>query len=78
MRADPAAMITLTNSLVWIAALLVGACPALAADNDLAVAIVYDTSGSMKDKVPGRGGAREPKYVIANMRSPRSSKNSTR
>ena len=59
-------MITPANFPVWIAALLVFAGPACAADSDLAVAIVYDTSGSMKDGVPGRGGAREPKYVIAN------------
>ena len=49
-----------------IAALFVSASLACAADSDLAVAIVYDTSGSMKDAVIGRGGAREPKYVIAN------------
>ena len=58
-------MITLVNFPRWIA-LLACTSAALAADSDLAVAIVYDTSGSMKDAVPGRGGAREPKYVIAN------------
>ena len=59
-------MITPANFPAWIAALLLSAGVARAADNDLAVAIVYDTSGSMKDSVAGRGGAREPKYVIAN------------
>lgn len=50
----------------WIAALLVATSAAFGADSDLAVAIVYDTSGSMKDMVAGNGGAREPKYVVAN------------
>ena len=59
-------MITPANFPAWIAALLAFAGAARAADSDLAVAIVYDTSGSMKESVPGRGGAREPKYLIAN------------
>ena len=49
-----------------ICVLLFAACAARAGESDLAVAIVYDTSGSMKDSVPSRGGAREPKYVVAN------------
>src|SRR5438105_4747292 len=32
----------------------------------VAVAIVYDTSGSMRETVPDEGGKSSPKYVIAN------------
>jgi Mg-chelatase subunit ChlD len=32
----------------------------------VALAIVYDTSGSMAETVPSSGGATEPKFVIAN------------
>ena len=59
-------MITLAKFPVWVCALLAAASSAFAGENDLAVAIVYDTSGSMKDTVAGRGGVREPKYVVAN------------
>ena len=59
-------MITLAKFPVWVCALLAAASGVIAGENDLAVAIVYDTSGSMKDAVAGRGGVREPKYVIAN------------
>jgi hypothetical protein len=39
----------------------------VASDEDgVALAIVYDTSGSMKDMVPSSKGAAAPKYVIAN------------
>ena len=47
-------------------ALLLCAAPLRADESDVAIAIVYDTSGSMKESVPGRGGAKEPKFVIAN------------
>ncbi len=41
--------------------------PAHAAEGDgVAVAIIYDTSGSMKDEVRDRAGNQTPKYVIAN------------
>ena len=41
--------------------------PVRAADRDgVAVAIVYDTSGSMKESVRDGSGGRSPKYVIAN------------
>ena len=59
-------MITLAKFPVWACALLAAASGVIAGENDLAVAIVYDTSGSMKDAVAGRGGVREPKYVVAN------------
>src|ERR1043166_944763 len=40
---------------------------AVAADEDgVALAIVYDTSGSMSDPVRDSAGASSPKYVIAN------------
>jgi Mg-chelatase subunit ChlD len=41
--------------------------PVYAAEGDgVAVAIVYDTSGSMKEPVRDRAGKETPKYVIAN------------
>jgi hypothetical protein len=41
--------------------------PAMAADTDgVAVAIVYDTSGSMQEPVRDGAGKMSPKYVIAN------------
>ena len=43
------------------------ALPLSAADEDgVALAIVYDTSGSMKDSVRDHSGQLSPKYVIAN------------
>jgi hypothetical protein len=48
--------------------LLAGFCPATlrGADEGVALAIIYDTSGSMKDPVPDASGGMSPKYVIAN------------
>ena len=66
MRPLLEAMITPAKFSVWVCALLVNACGALAADNDVAVAIVYDTSGSMNDPVQSKAGAGEPKIQIAN------------
>jgi len=41
--------------------------PGRAAENDgVALAIIYDTSGSMKERVPDANGKPTPKYVIAN------------
>jgi hypothetical protein len=42
------------------------ACRAATQEEGVALAIVYDTSGSMKDSVPDRAGKAAPKYVIAN------------
>jgi uncharacterized protein YegL len=42
------------------------ATPVRAAEEGVALAIVYDTSGSMKDPVPDQSGGLTPKYVIAN------------
>src|SRR5262252_6975179 len=36
------------------------------AEEGVALAIVYDTSGSMKESVPDAAGGTSPKYVIAN------------
>src|SRR5258705_3203003 len=36
------------------------------AEEGVAVAIIYDTSGSMKDPVKDQSGRQSPKYVIAN------------
>src|SRR5579859_6088643 len=48
--------------------LLAGFYPATlrGADEGVALAIIYDTSGSMKDPVPDASGGTSPKYVIAN------------
>ena len=35
-------------------------------EDGVALGILYDTSGSMKDMVPNNSGSRSPKYVIAN------------
>ena len=37
-----------------------------AADEGVALAIVYDTSGSMSETVRDKNGSATPKYVIAN------------
>jgi len=37
-----------------------------AAENGVAVAIIYDTSGSMKETVRDSSGKSTPKYIIAN------------
>jgi hypothetical protein len=52
-------------SLLLVAGVVCGARPALA-EEGIALAIVYDTSGSMKDSVPTGGGKYGPKYVVAN------------
>lgn len=51
---------------VWCCALFLGAGFALAGDDDIAIAIVYDTSGSMNEPVKGKAAGGEPKYLIAN------------
>ena len=44
-----------------------GAAPAFAADQEgVAIAIVYDTSGSMNEPVKDETGKSSPKYLIAN------------
>ena len=60
----------ITSALAIVAALAVpgfGAGRAIAAEDEgVALAIVYDTSGSMKDAVRDTNGKPAPKYVIAN------------
>lgn len=53
---------------VLIVLLLAGLQPATVrgADDGVALAIIYDTSGSMKEPVPDASGGTAPKYVIAN------------
>ena len=57
----------LIAGLIALAVLCLSANPAFAADEDgVAVAIVYDTSGSMKELVKDSAGKYAPKYQIAN------------
>ena len=57
-------------SVAMLAGLMVvlpgSCCRAQAAEDGVALAIIYDTSGSMKDTVPDARGGNAPKYVIAN------------
>jgi hypothetical protein len=54
-------------ALVTLAVLGIGAPSLRAAEEDgVALAILYDTSGSMKDAVPDQNGKPAPKYIIAN------------
>src|SRR6266478_4514693 len=53
--------------LTALAALATGSTPLRAADEQgVAIAIIYDTSGSMREQVPDSSGGTSPKYVIAN------------
>src|SRR5258708_28570525 len=53
--------------LTALAALAPGSTALRAADEQgCALAIIYDTSGSMRDPVPDSSGGPSPKYVIAN------------
>ena len=52
--------------LIALAVLGASATSAAAADEGVAVAIVYDTSGSMKEPVKDEAGKFAPKYLIAN------------
>jgi hypothetical protein len=62
-------MRTIPSILALAAAFLLGPalCHVHAADDDgVALGILYDTSGSMKEPVPDSKGSTSPKYVIAN------------
>jgi hypothetical protein len=60
-------LIQLISVPIALAVLCASAAPASAADEEgVAVAIVYDTSGSMNDPVKDEAGKPSPKYVIAN------------
>src|SRR6266498_6022117 len=59
--------IHLIITLGTLAVVTANSTPALAAPEEgVALAIVYDTSGSMKEPVRDRNGKLSPKYVIAN------------
>src|SRR5580765_1558459 len=61
------ATIRLIISLGTLAAIIATSFHSVAAQEDgVALAIVYDTSGSMKEQVRDRNGKLSPKYVIAN------------
>ena len=53
-------------ALTVLATTLSLALPACAADEGVAIAIVYDTSGSMMERVAAGAGKTLPKYIIAN------------
>ena len=54
-------------ALAALAVLGIGSPSLQAAEEDgVALAILYDTSGSMKDAVPDKDGKPAPKYLIAN------------
>jgi len=50
----------------WLASLVLVPARGQGPDDGLALAIIYDTSGSMKDPVADAHGGLSPKYVIAN------------
>jgi hypothetical protein len=55
------------SALAVLAAVGSFSLPAFAAEEDgVALAIIYDTSGSMREPVPDQHGNPAPKYVIAN------------
>jgi len=61
------ATIRLVTILTTLAVRIASPAPLCAAQDDgLALAIVYDTSGSMKEQVRDRNGKLAPKYIIAN------------
>jgi len=67
MRLCSAKTLVLAGAAAFAATLVLTAVPALAAESDgVALAIVYDTSGSMNDRVRDGAGNLSPKYVIAN------------
>jgi hypothetical protein len=55
-----------TMPLLWVALGVTMMPTAGAAEEGVAIAIVYDTSGSMKEPVKNTAGQAAPKYVIAN------------
>jgi hypothetical protein len=63
MRAPGSTLATFGNGLLLLT--LLSACSLYAAEG-IALAIVYDTSGSMRESVADGKGGRAPKYVIGN------------
>ncbi len=71
IRASPKLKTTTIPSLavltgLAVVALLSAPCPAAAEEEGVALAVIYDTSGSMRETVHDAGGKAAPKYVIAN------------
>jgi hypothetical protein len=62
----PGFMHSIVRLVVMLGALVAGSIISRAADDDVAIAIVYDTSGSMAQPVKGAAGNNAPKYEIAN------------
>ncbi len=61
MRTPPPALV-----LALLAVLPLASLRLLAAEDGVALAIIYDTSGSMRETVRNSAGGFSPKYVIAN------------
>lgn len=63
-------MMKLTPTMAALAGLVIlgpgAVCGFAADDQGVALAIIYDTSGSMRDPVPDAAGQATPKYIIAN------------
>jgi len=53
-------------ALTAVAIVGFASAPRTVAEEGVALAIIYDTSGSMHDPVPDKSGGTSPKYVIAN------------
>src|SRR5438876_6049957 len=53
-------------TVLFVLAMAALASRPVAAEEGVALAIIYDTSGSMKDPVRDQNGKPAPKYVIAN------------
>src|SRR3974390_2520147 len=58
--------IPFTLVLALAALLQLGSPRLLAAEDGVALAIIYDTSGSMRQTVRNNAGGFSPKYVVAN------------
>src|SRR5262249_31481248 len=60
-------MTTISPLAVLTALFFMAAIPATlrASEEGVALAVIYDTSGSMKEPVPDASGGTSPKYVIA-------------
>jgi len=69
LKGKPGLLMQTFSLSTFIAAVLLagfGPLTLRAAEEGVALAIIYDTSGSMKEPVPDASGGMSPKYVIAN------------
>ncbi|MGH7970065.1 MAG: VWA domain-containing protein, partial [Limisphaerales bacterium] len=64
MRTKNIPQLAMLIALATVAPVLSISCNA--EEEGVALAIIYDTSGSMKDPVPDKSGRSAPKYVVAN------------